>query len=388
MDSERDERRKRLMEIAAVFLKLGTLAFGGPAAHIAMMDDEIVKKRKWLTREHFVDLIGATNLIPGPNSTELAIHLGFERGGIPGLFIAGTCFILPAMLIVLAVAAAYGKYGVLPQVDALLTGVKPVIIAIVALALIRLWKTAAKTGLAVAVVIAVAAASLLGAPEIPMLLAASVLYTLWYNRARIGKAALSLNPLVMSALPVTAAVAEAQSGIGYGSLFLIFLKIGSVLYGSGYVLLAFLESEFVQKLGVLTQKQLLDAVAVGQFTPGPVFTTATFIGYLINGTAGAVASTLGIFLPAFILVLLLNPVIPRLRSSPWVSGMLDGVNAASLGLMGAVTIKLAQASLDGVFTIAAFIVSFGVLYRFKVNSAALILAGAAAGWILHALGAV
>ncbi len=388
MDSERDERRKRLMEIAAVFLKLGTLAFGGPAAHIAMMDDEIVKKRKWLTREHFVDLIGATNLIPGPNSTELAIHLGFERGGIPGLFIAGTCFILPAMLIVLAVAAAYGKYGVLPQVDALLTGVKPVIIAIVALALIRLWKTAAKTGLAVAVVIAVAAASLLGVPEIPMLLAASVLYTLWYNRARIGKAALSLNPLVMSALPVTAAVAEAQSGIGYGSLFLIFLKIGSVLYGSGYVLLAFLESEFVQKLGVLTQKQLLDSVAVGQFTPGPVFTTATFIGYLINGTAGAVASTLGIFLPAFILVLLLNPVIPRLRSSPWVSGMLDGVNAASLGLMGAVTIKLAQASLDGVFTIAAFIVSFGVLYRFKVNSAALILAGAAAGWILHALGAV
>ena len=388
MDSERDERRKRLMEIAAVFLKLGTLAFGGPAAHIAMMDDEIVKKRKWLTREHFVDLIGATNLIPGPNSTELAIHLGFERGGIPGLFIAGTCFILPAMLIVLAVAAAYGKYGVLPQVDALLTGVKPVIIAIVALALIRLWKTAAKTGLAVAVVIAVAAASLLGAPEIPMLLAASVLYTLWYNRARIGKAAFSLNPLVMSALPVTAAVAEAQSGIGYGSLFLIFLKIGSVLYGSGYVLLAFLESEFVQKLGVLTQKQLLDSVAVGQFTPGPVFTTATFIGYLINGTAGAVASTLGIFLPAFILVLLLNPVIPRLRSSPWVSGMLDGVNAASLGLMGAVTIKLAQASLDGVFTIAAFIVSFGVLYRFKVNSAALILAGAAAGWILHALGAV
>ena len=388
MDNERADMRKRLMEIAAVFLKLGTLAFGGPAAHIAMMDDEIVKKRKWLTREHFVDLIGATNLIPGPNSTELAIHLGFERGGIPGLFIAGTCFILPAMLIVLAVAAAYGKYGVLPQVDALLTGVKPVIIAIVALALIRLWKTAAKTGLAVAVVIAVAAASLLGAPEIPMLLAASVLYTLWYNRARIGKAAFSLNPLVMSALPVTAAVAEAQSGIGYGSLFLIFLKIGSVLYGSGYVLLAFLESEFVQKLGVLTQKQLLDSVAVGQFTPGPVFTTATFIGYLINGTAGAVASTLGIFLPAFILVLLLNPVIPRLRSSPWVSGMLDGVNAASLGLMGAVTIKLAQASLDGVFTIAAFIVSFGVLYRFKVNSAALILAGAAAGWILHALGAV
>lgn len=388
MDNERADMRKRLMEIAAVFLKLGTLAFGGPAAHIAMMDDEIVKKRKWLTREHFVDLIGATNLIPGPNSTELAIHLGFERGGIPGLFIAGTCFILPAMLIVLAVAAAYGKYGVLPQVDALLTGVKPVIIAIVALALIRLWKTAAKTGLAVAVVIAVAAASLLGAPEIPMLLAASVLYTLWYNRARIGKAAFSLNPLVMSALPFTAAVAEAQSGIGYGSLLLIFLKIGSVLYGSGYVLLAFLESEFVQKLGVLTQKQLLDSVAVGQFTPGPVFTTATFIGYLINGTAGAVASTLGIFLPAFILVLLLNPVIPRLRSSPWVSGMLDGVNAASLGLMGAVTIKLAQASLDGVFTIAAFIVSFGVLYRFKVNSAALILAGAAAGWILHALGAV
>ena len=388
MENERTERRRRLLEIAAVFLKLGTLAFGGPAAHIAMMDEEIVKKRKWLSREHFVDLIGATNLIPGPNSTELAIHLGFERGGIPGLFIAGTCFILPAMLIVLAVAAAYAKYGVLPQVDALLAGVKPVIIAIVALALIRLWKTAAKTSLAVAVVIAVAAARLLGAPEIPMLLASSGLYTLWQNRARIGRAALLLNPLAMSALPAAAAATGAQAGVGYGSLFLIFLKIGSVLYGSGYVLLAFLESEFVQKLGVLTQKQLLDAVAVGQFTPGPVFTTATFIGYIIDGTPGAITSTLGIFLPAFLLVLILNPIIPKLRSSPWVAGMLDGVNAASLGLMGAVIIKLAQASLDGVFTIAAFALSFGVMYRYKLNSAVLILAGAAAGWILHALGVV
>ena len=388
MENERTERRRRLLEIAAVFLKLGTLAFGGPAAHIAMMDEEIVKKRKWLSREHFVDLIGATNLIPGPNSTELAIHLGFERGGIPGLFIAGTCFILPAMLIVLAVAAAYAKYGVLPQVDALLAGVKPVIIAIVALALIRLWKTAAKTSLAVAVVIAVAAARLLGAPEIPMLLASSGLYTLWQNRARIGRAALLLNPLAMSALPAAAAATGAQAGVGYGSLFLIFLKIGSVLYGSGYVLLAFLESEFVQKLGVLTQKQLLDAVAVGQFTPGPVFTTATFIGYIIDGTPGAITSTLGIFLPAFLLVLILNPIIPKLRSSPWVAGMLDGVNAASLGLMGAVTVKLAQASLDGIFAIAAFALSFAVMYRYKLNSAVLILAGAAAGWILHALGVV
>ncbi len=387
MDNGKSERRAKLIEIAAVFFKLGALAFGGPAAHIAMMDDEIVKKRKWLSREHFVDLIGATNLIPGPNSTELAIHLGFERGGVTGLFIAGACFILPAMLFVLAVAYAYGRYGVLPQVDALLAGVKPVIIAIVALALIRLWKTAAKTCLAVAVVIAVAAASLLGAPEIPMLLASSVLYALWQNRASIGKKALSLNPLVISALPVSAA-AGVHTGLGYGSLFLIFLKIGSVLYGSGYVLLAFLESEFVEKLGVLTQKQLLDAVAVGQFTPGPVFTTATFIGYLIDGTPGAIASTIGIFLPAFLLVLILNPIIPKLRSSPWVSGMLDGVNAASLGLMGAVTIKLSQASIDGVFTIAAFLISFGVMYRYKVNSAVLILAGASAGWILHALGAV
>ncbi len=388
MNEERVARRRRLWEIAAVFLKLGTLAFGGPAAHIAMMDDEIVKKRKWLSREHFVDLIGATNLIPGPNSTELAIHLGLERGGIPGLFIAGTCFILPAMLIVLAIAAAYGKYGVLPQVDALLAGVKPVIIAIVTLALIRLWKTAAKTSLAVAVVIAVAAASLLGAPEIPMLLASGALYTLWHNRAKVGRAALLLNPLAFSALPGAAAATGMQAGASYGSLFLIFLKIGSVLYGSGYVLLAFLESEFVEKLSVLTQKQLLDAVAVGQFTPGPVFTTATFIGYIIDGTPGAITSTLGIFLPAFLLVLILNPIIPKLRSSSWVSPMLDGVNAASLGLMAAVTVKLAQASLDSIFTVVAFAISFGVMYRFKLNSAILILAGAAAGWILHALGAV
>lgn len=388
MDNARQERRARLAEIALVFLKLGTLAFGGPAAHIAMMDEEVVKKRKWLTREHFLDLIGATNLIPGPNSTELAIHLGMERGGVAGLFIAGTCFILPAMLIVLAFAAVYGRYGVLPQAEALLLGVKPVIISIVLLALVRLWKTAARTPLAIGVVLAVAAASLMGVREIPMLAAAGLFYTIWYNRSRIRKAALSVHPLALAALPASLASAAGHVGIGYGSLFLIFLKIGSVLYGSGYVLLAFLETEFVEKLGVLTQKQLLDAVAVGQFTPGPVFTTATFIGYLIDGVPGAMASTLGIFLPSFLLVWLLNPIIPKLRSSSWISGALDGVNAASLGLMGAVTVKLGQGALDGTFPIAAFVVSLAILIRYKVNSAFLIIAAAAAGWILHSVGAV
>ena len=380
MPETNQSRKDALLEIASVFLRLGIFAFGGPAAHIAMMDDEVVKKRKWLTREHFVDLIGATNLIPGPNSTELAIHLGMERAGVPGLFVAGACFILPAMLIVMAVAALYAKYGVLPQVDSIMYGVKPVIIAIIALAVVRLWKTAVKGWPGILAAVAVIAGSLAGLSEIPMLFATGALYTLWSNRGHIKNG----GPILPSVLPMFALSLPLQSetrlAMGASGLFLTFLKIGSVLYGSGYVLVAFLETEFVQR-AILTQKQLLDAVAVGQFTPGPVFTTATFIGYLISGVPGALTSTLGIFLPAFLLVWLLNPVIPKLRASKWAAAALNGINAASLGLMAAVVFKLAISTLDGLLPIAIFALSLGVLWKFKLNSAFVIIAGGLIGWL-------
>lgn len=362
-DLDKKEKINRLKEIGKIFLKLGTLAFGGPAAHIAMMDEEIVQKRKWLSREKFMDLLGATNLIPGPNSTELAIHLGFERGGILGLFIAGVTFIIPPMLMVLIFAITYVKFGSIPQVGSVLYGIKPVIVAIIVQALYRLSKSVIKDKLTLLIAIFTLGISLLGIPEIPLLFIAGFIMMIIQNYKKIR------NRLFGVAL------------LPLASVFLIFLKIGSVLYGSGYVLLAFLEGEFVRKLGVLTTEQLLDAVAVGQFTPGPVFTTATFVGYLLNGIPGAVLATIGIFLPAFLLVLAINPVIPKLRNSPWIAGMLDGINIASLVLMAVVSIKLGLISLIDFLTIGIFIFSLFTIIKFKINSAWMIIAGGIIGWI-------
>ncbi len=326
-----------MLEIARVFLRLGVVAFGGPAAHTAMMEEEIVSRRKWLSREKFLDLMGATCLIPGPNATELAIRLGYSRGGLWGLLLAGACFILPAMAIVPIFAVLYVRRGQVSEVEGVLYGIKPVIIAVVLQALLRLGKSVIR----------------------------GRLFTI------------PLFPLPQAALQPLAEQAPHLSAPG---LFFTFLKIGSVLYGSGYVPLAFLESEFVARQGVLTSRQLLDAVAVGQFTPGPVFTTATFVGYLLGGFPGAFFSTAGIFLPGFLLDFLLNPPIPRMRASLWFGAALDGVNAASLALMAAVSFKLALASLVDPVTIVLFAAALLVLMRTNISSFWLILLGGLAGF--------
>lgn len=362
-DLDRAEKIERQKEIVKVFLKLGSLAFGGPAAHIAMMEEEIINKREWITREKFMDLIGATNLIPGPNSTELAIHLGYERGGLLGLLLAGTFFIFPAMVIVLLFAITYVKYGSIPQVGSILYGMKPVIMAIILQALYRLGKSVIKNKISLVLGLFTISVYLLGIKEIPLLFIAGIIMMAIANKEKVKNKIL---------------------GIGILPLYLIFftfLKIGSVLYGSGYVLLAFLEAEFVEKLGLLTNQQLLDAVAVGQFTPGPVFTTATFIGYLLRGMPGAILATMGIFLPSFILVWVLNPLIPKMRNSSWISGMLDGVNIASLTLMAVVSFKLGMSSINDGLTIIIFLVSLYTLNKFKFNSAWAIVGGGLAGWI-------
>lgn len=383
------EKRHRLQELAAVFLKLGAIAFGGPAAHIAMMDDEIVKQRQWMSREKLLDLLGVTNLIPGPNSTELAIHIGYERAGWRGLAIAGICFILPAMLIVWALAAIYVRYQTVPQVGWLLYGIKPVIIAIIAQALWKLGKKAAKNVPTIAAGIAVIVAFFLGMNEILLLLLAGLGVMLVYALQRGDRiTSIWLFPLSGMLAQTGAATSAAISSPTWAQVFLFFLKIGSVLYGSGYVLLAFLQRDLVERNQWLTPNQLLDAIAIGQVTPGPVFTTATFVGYLLAGNLGALAGTIGIFLPAFVFVLIVNPWVPRLRQSKWASGFLDGVNAASLGLMASVTYVLARTTLVDWLTILVAVVATIVVFRFKINSAWLVLAGGAIGLLAHLTGLI
>jgi chromate transporter len=371
----------RLTEVAALFLKLGITAFGGPAAHIAMMHDEVVKRRKWLSDQEFLDLVGATNLIPGPNSTEMAIHIGFLRGGWRGLIIGGVCFIVPAMLIVLLLAWVYVRFGATPQAEWLLYGIKPVVIAIIAQALWIMGQKAVKGPLTAAVAVLVIVLYLLGINEIALLFAGGLIVMLSMNYRRFKRQGLGALILPMSGAGVLSQIAMSFS---FSSLFLIFLKIGAVLYGSGYVLLAFLRADFVVRLGWLTDQQLLDAVAIGQVTPGPVFTTATFIGYVLGGIPGSLLATLGIFLPSFIFVAISNPLIPRMRKSAWVSGLLDGVNVASLGLMAAVTWQLGRASLTGLLPILIALISFVLLIRFKVNSTWLVIGGGGIG-VLSAL---
>lgn len=366
----------RVAEVAALFLRLGVTAFGGPAAHIAMMHDEVVERRKWIKKQHFLDLLGATQLIPGPNSTEMVIHLSFVRAGWPGLIVGGVCFILPAMLAVMALAWGYTEYGSTPQADAILYGVKPVIIIIILQALWKLTQKAIKGTLLGAVGAIVLALYFFGINEI-LLLVVGGLVILLIKSLQAGKNFFSLNFLGLAtglSLPAFAA-----KSVSLTALFLTFLKIGSVLYGSGYVLLAFLRNDFVVRLGWLTDQQLIDAIAIGQVTPGPVFTTATFIGFILNGVPGALIATLGIFLPSFFFVAISNPIIPRLRNSPWASHLLDGVNAASLGLMAAVTIQLGRASLIDLFTVVIALVTAVLLFRHKVNTTWLVLGGAAIG---------
>ena len=365
-----------LREVAWVFTKLGLVGFGGPAAHIALMEDELVRKRRWLSRERFLDLLGATNLIPGPNSTELAIHLGRERAGWPGLLLAGACFILPSFLLVLALAWAYQRYGQLPRAEVALAGIKPVIIAVVAQAVWALGRSALKSRLLAAIAALATAAAALGAHEL-LVIFGSGLVAMAPALARPGSRP---PPTALAALPVPFALAasaagSAPAGLGLGSLFLIFLKIGSVLFGSGYVLLAFLRADFVERTGWLRESQLLDAVAVGQMTPGPVSTTATFIGYLLAGPPGAVLATVGIFLPAFVFVAASAPLIPRMRRSPVAGALLDGVNVGSLAAMAIVCWELGRSAIVDPLTAAIAALAAVLLLWRKANAVWLVIGG-------------
>jgi len=368
-----DTRRPSLSELAVVFLKLGTISFGGPAAHIAMMENEFVRKRRWITEADFLDRLGAANLIPGPSSTEVAIFIGHSKGGWAGLVVAGCCFIIPAAVIVAVIAAVYVRFGSLPQVAGVLYAIKPAVIAIILQALWSLSRTATKTKLLAMIGVVSVVFNAVGIAPLVVLAIAGIASSamVWIERRERG--ALFAVPLSgRLALLLGAPAAVAIVPVSLLRLFLSFLKIGSVVFGSGYVLLAFLRSEFIHHLHWLTEKQLIDAVAVGQFTPGPVFTTATFIGYLVAGIPGAVVATVGIFLPGFLLVAVSGPLIPRLRRSPMAAAMLDGVVVGSLALMAVVAWQLGRAAIIDWLTVLIFAVSAIVLLRFRINSAWLI----------------
>jgi chromate transporter len=377
----------RLAELARLYLKLGTIGFGGPAATIAMMEDEVVRRRHWVTQEEFLDFLGATNLIPGPNSTEMAIHIGRRRAGRLGLIVAGSCFILPAALIVGILAWAYVRYGRLPEAEGFLYGVKPVVLAIILQAVWRLGRSALKTKLLVITGIVTGTLGFLGVNELAILFGAGVVLAAYLSMiSKKDKAANSLRclwPGIPAAAATAAAGTAAAAPFGLWPLFLFFLKIGSVLFGSGYVLLVFLRADLVDRWHWLTENQLLDAIAVGQLTPGPVFTTATFIGYLLSGIPGAVLATVGIFLPAFVFVAISGPLVPWLRRSPAAGAFLDGVNVASLALMAVVMVQLARAALVDIPTLVIGAAAAFLLLRYKLNSTWLVLGGTIAGILVY-----
>jgi chromate transporter len=376
------EQKGTLREIAREFLRLGFVAYGGPAAHIAMMEERFVRQREWVTRERFVDLVGAVNLLPGPSSTELAIYLGEIRGGVLGLIVAGACFILPAAVLVVALAWAYLRFGAVPQVAGLLFGIKPVVVALIAQAIWNLARTALKsTALAILAVCAVALAAW-GVPALLLLIGAGVLWML----LGVGKNLAKTRSAILEIVGTGAA--GVGSAIGAISVFLYFLKIGAVLFGSGYVLLAVLRADLVVKMHWLSDAQLLDAIAVSQATPGPFFTVATFIGYILAGWRGAALATLGMFLPAFVYVGITAGFLPKLRKSPVAGAFLDGVNAAAVALMAFVGWQFARASLVNVPAVALALASAVLVFYYKINSARLVVGGAVAGILLHLLRAI
>ncbi|WP_232315085.1 chromate efflux transporter [Picosynechococcus sp. PCC 7003] len=368
-----------LQEISRLFLRLGFTAFGGPVAHIAMMHDEVVKKRHWLTEQEFLDILGATNLIPGPNSTEMAIHLSFKRAGWWGLLMGGISFTAPAVILMLLCAVAYQQFGATPQGEWLLYGVKPVAIAIIAQALWKLGKKAIKDKFGVGLAVFNVVLYLVGLHELWLLFISGFIgfgkkfSTQWLKTDQTR----SLTPL-----PFLLWLNTTPANFSLGWLFLMFLKVGAVLYGSGYVLVAFLRADFVERLGWLTDQQLLDAIAIGQITPGPLSSTATFIGYLLGGVPGAGVATLGMFLPSFLFVAILNPILPKLLQAKSFRAFLDGVNIGALSLMTVVTVFLAQSSLVDPLTFAVAIAALFLLIKYQVNSLWLVLAGMAIGLVL------
>lgn len=368
-------QKSELKEIAKLFFKLGSIAFGGPAAHIAMMEDEVVRKKKWMTREHFLDLVGATNLIPGPNSTEMTMHCGHERAGWKGLIVAGASFIFPAVVLTAVVAWLYQEYGQLPQVEPFIYGIKPAVIAIIIFAVYRLGQKALKTIELGILGTATLIASVMGVNEIIALFSCGFVGLLLYFAKNISRnSAKSFFPLIL----LQAVVSQLSSL----KIFWIFLKVGALLYGSGYVLFAFLDAELVST-GFLTRQVLIDAVAVGQFTPGPVLSTATFIGWQLNGIWGALAATLGIFLPSFLFVLILNPLIPKMRRSKLFGAFLDAINIASVAVILAVCIEMGKDTLTDWRTILIALLSIIAVFVFKeMNSAFIVIGGALVGYLL------
>lgn len=375
------ESQSPLAEVAWVALRLGFTAFGGPAVHIAMLREEVVVRRRWLTDEEFLDLLGATNLIPGPNSTEMVIHVGLRRAGWAGFALGGLLFILPAAAIVLACAWVYVAYGRTPGAEWVLYGIKPVIIAVVVQAIWGLGRTAVKSISLAIVALAGLGLYLAGINELVILFGAGLLVAI------VRSMGSSLHARANGFVPLLALAAPAGSvAPDLARLTLLFLKIGAVLYGSGYVLVAFLRSEFVERLGWLTDQQLLDAVAVGQFTPGPVFTTATFVGYLIGSWPGALLATAAIFLPSFVFVALTSRFVPRLRRSTFASAALDGVNVAALALMAGVVWQLGRSAIVDWLTAVLAIAAAVCLLRWKINSAWLVLGGAAVAVVVRLVG--
>lgn len=372
------EHRATLTEIAKVFGKLGTIEFGGPAAHIAMMREEAVVKRKWMSEQHFLDLLGATNLIPGPNSTEMAIHIGYDKGGWKGLAIAGLCFILPAVLTTGIFAYLYSIYGQLPEVQPFIYGIKPAIIAIILSSIYPLAKQSVKSINLVLIGITVLLAAVFGINEIYLMFGAGLLALVLHTVKNRKKGTLhSFVPIALFQITQTTLWTATNT-----QLFWTFLKIGSIIYGSGYVLFAFLDTELVAA-GLLTRQQLLDAIAVGQFTPGPVFSSVTFIGFQINGISGAFVSTLAIFLPSFVLVGLINPLIKRLRNYKGLSAFLDAVNVASVAMILAVCYQMGKETITDWRSITIALISIVIVFKFKkINSTFIVLSGALLGFLL------
>jgi len=374
----------RLRALAILYLKLGTIAFGGPAAHIALMEDEVVRRRCWLSRQDFLDLFSVASLIPGPSSTETAIYVGYTQAGVPGLIVAGTCFILPAMVLVIALAWAYQNYGQLAAIQDILYGIKPVVIALVLQALWRLGRSAVKTWFLAVIGLAALAATLRGVNLMVVLFGAGALTLLAREFSARPHRPHCILPLALTGTAATTLGVAAPAGLW--SIFLVFLKVGSIVFGSGYVLLAFLQDELVTHRHWLSSNQLLDAIVIGQVTPGPVFTTATFIGYLLHGTPGALVATLGIFLPAFFFVGITAPIVRRLRQSPAAGAFLDGLNVASLVLMAVVTWQLGASAIKDIPTAVIAVVAAALLLWRNINSAWLILASGVAGLVLMHLG--
>jgi chromate transporter len=381
-----DDTRISYTDLARVFLRLSLVAFGGPVAHVAMAEDEIVTRRGWLTRDHYFDLIAATNLIPGPNSTEVMIHVGYVTRGISGAILSGACFIVPSFVLTLLLAVFYKAGGALPQVDSALAGITPVILAIIAVAAYRLGPSALKSPPLWAIFgLALVAVGLFGVPEVVAILGSGVIYAV-YQQARRGMSAGVALLLPMLAAPVAQAVEAAK--VTPFDLFWYFLKIGSVLFGSGYVLISYIQRDLVSSFGWLTNRQLLDAIAIGQITPGPVSTTAAVIGYILAGLPGAVAATVGIFLPPFVLVILTAPLIPKMRNNAVAGAFLSGVNAGVMAAILATVITLAGSALrtsgGTISPIAVILFALALigLARFRVNATWLILIGAGVGLAL------